>query len=127
MKDKYPLLDKIQSPADLRKLNPGSLPVFCEELRQYLIETVSDCGGHFAAGLGVVEITTALHYIFNTPHDRLVWDVGHQSYPHKILTGRKEQLKTIRRKTVWLLSLPAVKVNTTPSVSDIQVLLSVPL
>ena len=98
MKDKYPLLDKIQSPADLRKLNPGSLPVFCEELRQYLIETVSDCGGHFAAGLGVVEITTALHYIFNTPHDRLVWDVGHQSYPHKILTGRKEQLKTIRRK-----------------------------
>ena len=94
---KYSLLDQIDEPADLRKLNSKDLLKLCEEIRHYLIDTVSECGGHFAAGLGAIEITTALHYVFNTPHDRLVWDVGHQTYPHKILTNRKKQLGTIRK------------------------------
>lgn len=93
-----PLLDGIESPSDLRKLDVDQLPQVCAELREYLLYSVNQSGGHFAAGLGVVELTTALHYVFNTPDDRLVWDVGHQAYPHKVLTGRREQLPSIRSK-----------------------------
>ncbi|MDF1819304.1 MAG: 1-deoxy-D-xylulose-5-phosphate synthase [Immundisolibacteraceae bacterium] len=94
----YPLLDQAKTPADLRQLSPGQLPQLADELRQFLIESISTSGGHFAAGLGVVELTVALHYIYNTPDDRLVWDVGHQCYPHKVLTGRREQMLTIRKQ-----------------------------
>ena len=94
----YPLLASIASPRDLRQLPASELKSVADELRQYLIETVSQMGGHFAAGLGTVELTVALHYIFNTPDDRLVWDVGHQAYPHKVLTGRGDRLRTIKLK-----------------------------
>ncbi|HVY21957.1 MAG TPA: 1-deoxy-D-xylulose-5-phosphate synthase [Steroidobacteraceae bacterium] len=94
----YPLLSAIQSPADLRLLGPADLKPLAEELRGFLIEAVSQKGGHFAAGLGTVELTIALHYVFNTPEDRLVWDVGHQAYPHKVLTGRADRLHTIKHK-----------------------------
>ncbi len=93
----YPLLAEINSPADLRGLSPNQLTAVAAELRQYLIHTVSQMGGHFAAGLGTVELTVALHYIFDTPHDRIVWDVGHQAYPHKVLTGRRDLLHTIKQ------------------------------
>ena len=93
----YPLLDSIKLPEDLRRLPASKLPLLAEELRQFLIQSVSTRGGHFAAGLGTVELTVALHYIFNTPYDRLVWDVGHQAYPHKVLTGRRDQLHTIKQ------------------------------
>jgi 1-deoxy-D-xylulose-5-phosphate synthase len=93
----FPLLARIDSPADLRALARHELPAVAEELRRYLIHTVSRMGGHFAAGLGTVELTVALHYIFDTPHDRLVWDVGHQAYPHKVLTGRRDLLRTIKQ------------------------------
>ncbi|NVK89102.1 MAG: 1-deoxy-D-xylulose-5-phosphate synthase, partial [Gammaproteobacteria bacterium] len=93
----YPLLAAINSPEDLRRLAPEALPQVAAELRQYLIDTISRCGGHFAAGLGTVELTVALHYLFDTPRDRIVWDVGHQAYPHKVLTGRRDQLQTIRQ------------------------------
>src|SRR5688572_3960542 len=95
--DTYPLLSKIESPADLRHLRERDLGKLAAELREYLIQTVSTRGGHFAAGLGTVELTIALHYVFDTPHDRLVWDVGHQAYPHKVLTGRRDQLHTIKQ------------------------------
>lgn len=94
----YPLLSQIDLPDDLRRLSAEELPILAEEIRRFLIETVSKTGGHLAAGLGTVELTIALHYIFNTPEDRLVWDVGHQTYPHKILTGRRELLHTLRQK-----------------------------
>jgi len=94
----YPLLQRINSPADLRLINESDLEDVANELREYLIEVVSGVGGHLAAGLGTVELAVALHYIFDTPTDRLVWDIGHQAYPHKILTGRKELLSTIRQK-----------------------------
>jgi 1-deoxy-D-xylulose-5-phosphate synthase len=94
----YPLLSQIESPADLRSLPASDLEALASELRQYLIETVSQMGGHFAAGLGTVELTVALHYVFDTPDDRLVWDVGHQAYPHKVLTGRRDRLGTIKCK-----------------------------
>jgi len=90
------LLKNINSPDDLRKLEEQELPVLCDELRQYIIDAVSKNPGHFGASLGVVELTVALHYVFNTPNDKLVWDVGHQAYAHKILTGRREQFKTNR-------------------------------
>src|SRR6202795_2897253 len=93
----YPLLETIASPADLRKLPAAKLTDLAQELRQFLIHSVSTRGGHFAAGLGTVELTIALHYVFNTPDDRLVWDVGHQAYPHKVLTGRRDQLHTIKQ------------------------------
>ena len=93
----YPLLESIHLPADLRKLPQSKLPELADELRRFLIQSVSTRGGHFAAGLGTVELTIALHYIFNTPDDRLVWDVGHQAYPHKVLTGRRELLHTIKQ------------------------------
>ncbi|MGH8743537.1 MAG: 1-deoxy-D-xylulose-5-phosphate synthase [Burkholderiales bacterium] len=95
---KYPLLAAIHLPEDLRALTEDQLVPFAEELRNYLIDKVSGCGGHFAAGLGTIELTVALHYVFNTPDDRLVWDVGHQCYPHKILTGRRDRIGTIRQK-----------------------------
>jgi 1-deoxy-D-xylulose-5-phosphate synthase len=98
MSTPYPLLNRVDSPADLRQLSETELLQLADELRQYLIETVSGCGGHFSAGLGTIELTIALHYVFNTPNDRLTWDVGHQSYPHKVLTGRRDQLGTIRKK-----------------------------
>jgi 1-deoxy-D-xylulose-5-phosphate synthase len=94
----YPLLSTIDSPADLRAVPAIALGQVATELRQYLIDTVSQMGGHFAAGLGTVELTVALHYVFDTPHDRLVWDVGHQAYPHKVLTGRRDRLRTIKLK-----------------------------
>jgi len=93
----YPLLDAIESPADLRQMAVAKLPEVAQELRQFLIHTVSTRGGHFAAGLGAVELAVALHYVFDTPHDRLVWDVGHQAYPHKVLTGRRDSLHTIKQ------------------------------
>ena len=92
-----PLLDGIDSPADLRELETGQLQALADELRAYLLYCVGKTGGHLGAGLGVVELTIALHYIFDTPGDRLVWDVGHQAYPHKILTGRRESMQTIRQ------------------------------
>src|SRR5579862_5607920 len=95
--DKYPLLGPISTPADLRRLSVEKLPELARELREFLIHSVSTRGGHFAAGLGTVELTIALHYVFNTPHDRLVWDVGHQAYPHKVLTGRRDRLHTIKQ------------------------------
>ncbi|HAR20867.1 MAG TPA: 1-deoxy-D-xylulose-5-phosphate synthase, partial [Cytophagales bacterium] len=90
------MLAKINSPADLRKFEPLELYQICTELRQYIIDTVSVHGGHFAANLGVVELTVAIHYVFNTPEDQLVWDVGHQAYGHKILTGRRDNFFTNR-------------------------------
>lgn len=95
--NQYPLLDQISVPADLRKLDEKQLPQLADELRQFLLEAVSQSGGHFSAGLGCVELTVALHYCFETPHDRLVWDVGHQAYPHKILTGRRDRIGTIKK------------------------------
>jgi 1-deoxy-D-xylulose-5-phosphate synthase len=92
------MLDQINSPEDLRSLDIEQLPEACDVLRQYLLETVSNMGGHFAAGLGAVELTIALHYVLDTPNDRLIWDVGHQAYGHKIITGRRDEIKTIRQK-----------------------------
>jgi 1-deoxy-D-xylulose-5-phosphate synthase len=94
----YPLLDRIDSPADLRDLSLDELETLSDELRQFLIHTVSQTGGHLAASLGTIELTVALHYVYDTPDDRLVWDVGHQSYPHKILTGRRDRMLTLRQK-----------------------------
>ncbi|GLQ88620.1 1-deoxy-D-xylulose-5-phosphate synthase [Dyella flagellata] len=95
---RYPHLAAINSPADLRCLPDDQLPAVADELRRYLIEAVASSGGHFGAGLGVVELTVALHHVFDTPHDRLIWDVGHQCYPHKILTGRRDRITTIKKK-----------------------------
>ncbi len=94
----FPLLEQIDTPLDLRALPETRLPVLAHELREFLIQTVAKTGGHFSANLGAVELTIALHYVFDTPEDRLVWDVGHQSYPHKILTGRRTRMETLRRK-----------------------------
>jgi len=95
--NQYPLLMTLDDPSDLRQLDESDLQQVCDEVRGFLIDTVSKIGGHLAAGLGTVELTTALHYVFNTPNDRLVWDIGHQAYPHKILTGRRDELHTIRQ------------------------------
>ena len=94
---KTPLLDRIGVPADLRRLPESELPQLAEELRREMIDAVAVTGGHLGAGLGVVELTVALHYVFNTPEDRLVWDVGHQAYPHKIVTGRRDRIRTLRQ------------------------------
>ncbi len=94
----FPLLDNIDSPADLRQLPESSLEQVASELREFLLTSVSQSGGHFAAGLGTVELTIAIHYLYNTPEDRIVWDVGHQAYPHKILTGRRDRMHTVRKK-----------------------------
>ncbi len=93
-----PLLDKVRVPADLRRLPESDLPQFSAELRAELIDIVSHTGGHLGAGLGVIELTVALHHVFNTPEDRLIWDVGHQAYPHKILTGRRDRMRTLRQE-----------------------------
>ena len=92
-----PLLDTITSPEDLRRLPEGALRQLADELRSETISAVAVTGGHLGAGLGVVELTVALHYVFDTPRDRLVWDVGHQAYPHKILTGRRDRIRTLRQ------------------------------
>ena len=94
----FPLLASINDPADLREFSSQELKVLAEELRQFLIHSISQTGGHLAAGLGTVELTLALHHVFDTPDDRLVWDVGHQSYPHKIITGRREQMPSLRQR-----------------------------
>src|SRR5215216_6913620 len=91
-----PLLDTISSPADIRALAKSQLPQLADELRAETINAVSVTGGHLGAGLGVVELTVALHYVFDTPADRLIWDVGHQAYPHKIVTGRRDRIRTLR-------------------------------
>lgn len=95
---RYPLLSRIDYPEDLRRLSESELPQLSNELRDFLVQTVAQTGGHLGASLGTVELTVALHYVFNTPDDRLIWDVGHQAYPHKILTGRRNLLKSIRQK-----------------------------
>jgi 1-deoxy-D-xylulose-5-phosphate synthase len=95
---RYPRLSRIALPEDLRQFPESELPAIAEELRAYLVETVSQVGGHFGAGLGVIELTVALHYLYDTPTDRLVWDVGHQCYPHKILTGRRDTIHTVKKK-----------------------------
>ena len=94
---RYPRLSRIETPADLRQFDESELTAIADELRAYLIESVGKSGGHFGAGLGVIELTVALHYLFDTPDDRLVWDVGHQTYPHKILTGRRDQIHTVKQ------------------------------
>jgi len=97
VKAEFPLLDKIREPIDLRKLGKSQMGAVAEELRNELINIVSVTGGHFGAGLGVIELTVALHYVFNTPDDRVIWDVGHQAYPHKILTGRRDRMRSVRK------------------------------
>ena len=97
MKKKYKILDNINFPSDIKNLSQSNLKILASEVREEMIEAVSETGGHLGAGLGVVELTVALHYIFNTPNDKLVWDVGHQTYPHKILTGRKDKIRTLRK------------------------------
>ena len=91
-----PLLDGVDSPDDLKKFSPAQLQTLADELREFLLYSTGVSGGHFGSNLGVVELTIALHYAFNPPKDQIVWDVGHQAYPHKILTGRRDKLTTIR-------------------------------
>src|SRR3546814_10975452 len=95
---RYPRLSRIETPADLRKFDEAELPAIADELRAYLIESVGKSGGHFGAGLGVIELTVALHAMYDTPDDCIVWDVGHQTYPHKILTGRRDATHTVKHK-----------------------------
>ncbi|MGI9386554.1 MAG: 1-deoxy-D-xylulose-5-phosphate synthase N-terminal domain-containing protein, partial [Methyloligellaceae bacterium] len=97
MNSKTQLLDRINEPHDLRQLEDSELPQLADELRRETIDAVSVTGGHLGAGLGVVELTIALHKVFETPGDRLIWDVGHQTYPHKILTGRRDCIRTLRQ------------------------------
>ena len=92
------LLPTIDSPSQLRALSRAQLKPLADELREYLLQSVAKTGGHLSSNLGTVELTVALHYVFNTPHDRIVWDVGHQTYPHKILTGRRERMSTLRQR-----------------------------
>ena len=97
MNKNYKYLNNINFPSDIKKLSESQLQKLSDEVRQEMIEAVSKTGGHLGAGLGVVELTVALHYIFETPNDKLIWDVGHQTYPHKILTGRKDKIKSLRQ------------------------------
>src|ERR1041385_898148 len=92
-----PLLDQVKLPSDIRALSKDQLPQLADELRQEVISAVSVTGGHLGAGLGVVELTVAVHYVFDTPEDKLIWDVGHQAYPHKIVTGRRDRIRTLRQ------------------------------
>ena len=96
-KEKYPLLSTLNSPADLRELHEVKLPAVCRELRSFIIDSLANNPGHFASSLGAVELTVALHYVFSTPKDKIVWDVGHQAYGHKILTGRRDRFHTNRK------------------------------
>ena len=95
---KTPLLDKVDTPADLRSFSLSELETLSNELREFLLFSVGKSGGHLGGGLGVIELTVIIHHLFNTPYDNLIWDVGHQAYPHKILTGRKNKIDTIRKK-----------------------------
>ena len=97
-----PTLDLVKNPKDLRGLKPENLTALAQELRQEVINAVSVTGGHLGAGLGVVELTIALHYVYQTPYDKLIWDVGHQAYPHKIITGRRDRIKTLRQTGGYL-------------------------
>ena len=116
------LLEKIDSPADLKKLSQEQLDTLCIELRLYIIDVVHKIGGHFGSSLGATELTVALHYLYNTPKDKIVWDVGHQAYGHKVLTGRREDLKTIRQphpgylpeRRIWLLRSSRIHPRTYP-------------
>lgn len=112
-----PLLDTLDTPAALRAMNAGQLAQVADELRAYLLYSVGVSGGHFGAGLGVVELTVALHHALETPHDRLVWDVGHQAYPHKILTGRREAMPSIRQYGDWPPFHGVPNPSSTPSAS----------
>ena len=111
LKETTSLLDKVNYPDDLRKLSSDDLPYIADEVRQTMIHAVAQTGGHLGAGLGVVELTVALHYVFNTPKDKIIWDVGHQAYPHKILTGRKDRIHTLRQGAVYLVLQNVMKVN----------------
>ena len=93
----YKYLDKVNFPSDIKNFSNAELKILSDEVRTEMIDAVSETGGHLGAGLGVVELTVALHYIFDAPNDKIVWDVGHQSYPHKILTGRKDKIRTLRK------------------------------
>ena len=106
-KPKNNLLDRVNLPADLKKLNLDELETLADELREFLLYSVSQSGGHFGAGLGAIELTIALHYVLDLPNDKIVWDTGHQAYPHKILTGRKEQMKHMR-KLNGLAAFPSI-------------------
>ena len=97
MSNNYKFLDNINFPSDLRKIPEKDLQQVSDEVRKEMISAVSETGGHLGAGLGVVELTVALHYVFATPNDKLIWDVGHHSYPHKIITGRKKKIRTLRQ------------------------------
>lgn len=123
--EKYPTLALVETPEDLRLLPKESLPKLCDELRLYLLNSVSRSSGHFASGLGAIELTVALHYVYKTPFDNLIWDVGHQAYPHKILTGRRDRIDTIRQKMAYIPSLGVKRVNMTNSVLVIHPPLSV--
>ena len=98
MSETYKILDRIKKPSDIKTLGRNELQDLSDELRLFIIESISKTGGHLAAGLGAVDLTVALHFVYNTPEDILVWDIGHQCYPHKILTGRKEQMLSLRKK-----------------------------
>ena len=110
-----PLLDKVDCPEDLRKLDKSQLRTLADELRAETIDAASVTGGHFGAGLGVVELTVALHYVFNTPDDRVVWDVSHQAYPHKILTGRRDGIRRSASVTGFTVSPSVQKAHMTHS------------
>ena len=122
----YKYLNNINFPSDIKKLNNEELKVLSEEVRSEMIDAVSKTGGHLGAGLGVVELTVALHHVFDTPKDKLIWDVGHQSYPHKILTGRKDKIRTLRQGSGLSGLLSDQKVNLTPLVQLIVPLLFLP-
>ena len=98
IEEHFPLLAAIDSPADLKKLSVDELPAVCDELRRFIVHELSTNPGHFASSMGAVDIVVALHYVFDTPKDRIVWDVGHQAYAHKILTGRRDRFKTNRKQ-----------------------------
>ena len=114
------LLGQINSPADLRRLSRTELGALAHELRQFVLHSVSGTGGHLSSNLGTVELTIALHYVYNTPHDRIVWDVGHQTYPHKVLTGRRDRMDSLRQLGGLAASRAATKARTTPSARRIR-------
>jgi len=118
------LISKIKLPKDLKKLSLSELQKLNDELRDYTIEIVSKTGGHLGASLGVVELTVALHYVFNAPSDKIIWDVGHQTYPHKILTGRKNKIHTLRKKMDYLALQKDLKAYMTLLVQHIVLLQS---
>ena len=104
---KTPLLDTVSTPADMKKFTDQDLRRLADELRAETVSVVSETGGHLGAGLGVVELTVALHAVFDTPKDRIIWDVSHQTYPHKILTGRRDRIRTLRQKKMALVASPS--------------------